>query len=232
MKVKLLRHTSEPENIIAAAAKLCYNSSVSYEDVINNLSKDKASEFIKKLKSYHHYSPFEHATFTFYVEGVSRSLLAQLTRHRLFSFSVRSQRYVQENDFETTVPSKIFNNKKNKEIYDNTIDFINNSYKELINNGVRPEDARSILPNSCCTRLIATANVRELWHFFSERMCTHAQTEIRELAKQMHELCYEVSPALFEGMDMKCSQIGYCPEGNRSCGLKPTLDKLKEEAGN
>lgn len=218
MKVKLLRYTQHPEKVIAAAAKLCYSSAANYEDIMENMDDNKAAEFIQKLKSYGHYSPFEHVTFTFYIEGISRSLLAQLTRHRLFSFSVRSQRYCNENNFGTVMPESISRNKKNAEIFNEAIGFVKDSYAELIKNGVKPEDARSILPNACCTRLISTANVRELWHFFGERMCTHAQSEIRQLATEMYKQCYEVSPVLFEGMKAKCEQLNYCPEGARGCG--------------
>ncbi|MDN5300836.1 MAG: thymidylate synthase [Thermoanaerobacteraceae bacterium] len=92
MKVTILTHTPEPEKTVAAAARLCY-SNISASEIMENLSEEKASSFIKKLMDMGHMSPTEHVSFTFAVDGVSRTLLAQLTRHRIASYSVQSLRY-------------------------------------------------------------------------------------------------------------------------------------------
>jgi len=92
MKVKILSHTPEPEKTVAAAARLCY-SNTSASEIMENFSEEKAASFIKKLMDMGHMSPVEHVSFTFAVDGVSRTLLAQLTRHRIASYSVQSLRY-------------------------------------------------------------------------------------------------------------------------------------------
>ena len=92
LKVELLKYTPDPEEIIAMGAKLCY-SNAQIKD-LKNIDKEKRSGFIKRLVDMGHLSPIEHASFTFGIEGVSRALLAQVTRHRIASFSVQSQRYV------------------------------------------------------------------------------------------------------------------------------------------
>ena len=108
MKVKLLEYTPEPEKIIAAAAKLCYSKEVDIKTLLDGLTPAKVDSFIAKLESMHHESPMEHITFTFGIEGVSRALLAQITRHRIgTSFSVRSQRYCSESNFEYIIPESI-----------------------------------------------------------------------------------------------------------------------------
>ena len=97
--VILLAYTPEPERTVAAAAKLCYSSS-GINQLNDSLTDEKAASFVEMLSEIGHESPIEHASFTFGIEGVSRSLLAQITRHRMASFSVKSQRYVREKDFQ------------------------------------------------------------------------------------------------------------------------------------
>lgn len=92
MKVKILSHTPEPEKTVAAAARLCY-SNTSASEIMENFTEEKAASFIKKLMDMGHMSPVEHVSFTFAIDGVSRTLLAQLTRHRIASYSVQSLRY-------------------------------------------------------------------------------------------------------------------------------------------
>jgi len=92
MKVTVLTHTPDPERVVAAAARLCY-SNTSASGLMENFSDEKASAFIKKLMDMGHMSPTEHVSFTFAIDGVSRTLLAQITRHRIASFSVQSLRY-------------------------------------------------------------------------------------------------------------------------------------------
>ena len=106
MTVRLIAHTPEPEKVVAAAAKLCY-SDAHITDLLDGLDEEKTARFLTMLSDLGHASPIEHASFTFGIEGVSRSLLAQLTRHRIASFSVQSQRYVAETMFEYVVPPQI-----------------------------------------------------------------------------------------------------------------------------
>lgn len=109
MKVTLIAHTPEPEKTVAAAARLCYSPS-NIEALQNGLDDQKAADFVAMLTEMGHESPTEHASFTFGIEGVSRSLLAQITRHRIASFSVQSQRYVREDSFEFVTPPAIEEN--------------------------------------------------------------------------------------------------------------------------
>ena len=106
MNVKLLAYTPAPERTVACAAKLCY-AAADIDTVMDGLTDEKAGSFLDMLTEIGHESPIEHASFTFGIEGVSRSLLAQITRHRLASYSVQSQRYVKESSFEFVVPPEI-----------------------------------------------------------------------------------------------------------------------------
>ena len=105
--VTLIRYTPVPEEAVALAAKLCYSRS-HISDLEEKISANDQTEFINRLMSMGHESVMEHVTFTFGIEGVSRVLLAQLTRHRIASFSVQSQRYVSyEKGFGYILPPSI-----------------------------------------------------------------------------------------------------------------------------
>lgn len=222
MKVALIRHTLSPEEVVALGARLCY-SKARVDDLLERVEARDQTEFVHRIMSMGHDSVLEHATFTFGIEGVSRVLLAQITRHRMASFSVQSQRYVSyESGFGYIVPPKIeaLGEEATAE-FCRQMDTMHQWYtqwQEKLGTGEGGnEDARFVLPGACETRMMVTMNVRELRHFFSLRMCSRAQWEIRALATEMHRLCMEVAPALFENAGPGCLR-GACPEGEKSCG--------------
>ena len=242
LHVALIRHTLSPEELVALGARLCYSRAT--VDALNErVSSADQTAFCEKILGMGHESVLEHATFTFGVEGVSRVLLAQLTRHRLASFSVQSQRYVSyEKGFGYIVPPRIAAlGEEAAQEYARQMDQMHTWYldwqERLGKTGEGSnEDARFVLPGACETRLMMTMNVRELRHFFSLRMCSRAQWEIRALATEMHRLCMEVAPALFADAGPGCLR-GRCPEGEKSCGRmneireerKMLLEKLQQE---
>lgn len=230
LKVTLLSHTPNPDEVIASAAKLCYSSKPVSEIVDKTKSnKEETAKFIERLSELHHGSPFEHVSFTFAIEGVSRALTHQLVRHRIASYSQKSQRYVTENQFEFVIPDSIKNSKNPEtiEIYKETMKLIQRNYSSLINDyNIPKEDARMLLPNACETKIIVTMNARTLFNFFNHRCCVRAQWEIRKLAFAMLKVVKEVAPETFKNAGASCITYGYCPEGNMSCGAFPTLDKL------
>ena len=234
MKVILITHTPEPEKVIATSAKLCYSNS-NIENLLDNLSEETNKEFLDKLPQAHQ-SPFEHVTFTFGIEGVSRAFLSQMTRHRIASYSVQSQRYVNLKDtFEYIIPPEIQDDEECLKIFNETIAREKWAYNTLSNklkdkyiiNGMSEiqaekkaiEDARFILPNASETKMIVTMNIRSLYNFFALRCCNNAQWEIREVANEMLKICKEVSPTLFKNAGASCVR-GKCLEGNKSCGKR------------
>lgn len=202
MKVTLVRNTLYPEMLAGDAAALCYNGKNPERSL--DIAMDGGHE-----------SVIEHATCTFLVDGVSRVLLAQITRHRLASFSVQSQRYcgvkpewivppkVKERGFELTYI------KRCEECYD--------TFCDMVQCGVPDEDARYVIPQGVQCRLMVTMNLRELRHFFSLRCCTRAQWEIRNLADEMLRICKYAAPRIFVDAGPGCVR-GHCPEGEKSCG--------------
>ncbi len=255
-KVTLITHTPDPERTIAAAAKLCY-SPAEISDVMEKLTPEKTTDFIEMLSGLGHQSPVEHAVFTFGIEGVSRTLLAQITRHRIASYSVQSQRYVRENDFQYVLPPQIEADPEAKaeflaameesiEHYRRITEILKKKRtEEFMAEGMEPkaaarkaekiaiEDARFVLPNACDTKMIVTMNARSLMNFFRLRCCNRAQWEIRDVADQMLALCLSVAPTLFGKSGPPCV-AGVCPEGKMTCGLmtevREKYRRMKEES--
>ena len=226
MKVTLLTNTPEPEKIVAAAARCCYSND-DPDKLLDEMTDEKAAKFLQKLNDLGHQSPLEHVSFTFAVSGVSRALLAQITRHRLASFSVRSQRYCGFEDSDFVKPPSIANAGV-EDIFNEALEQCKKNYDKLIDAGIAKEDARMVLPNAAVTSMVVTMNARELLHFFSLRCCTRAQWEIRNLANEMVKLVKKVAPNLFAKAGAACVQLGYCPEGKFSCGRAPSLNQKEK----
>ncbi len=232
MQVWLIAHSPDPEKIVAAAAKLCYSHSNACE-IMDNLTQEKTDNFLNMLMDIGHESPVEHVTFTFAIEGISRSLLAQFTRHRMASYSVKSQRYVTENKFEYIMPPEIAADEETRKIFEAAMENDVENYNKLadilktryVNEGMDEkkaekkaiEDARYVLPNACETKMVVTMNARSLINFFRHRCCERAQWEIRECADKMLKLVKDVAPTLFRHAGPPCVS-GACPEGKMSCG--------------
>ena len=200
MTVRLIAHTPEPEKVVAAAAKLCYSDS-HIPDLLDGLDEARTARFLDMLSDLGHASPIEHASFTFGIEGVSRSLLAQITRHRIASFSVQSQRYVRLDDFRYVVPPAIEAVPEAKAAFLAAMEQDAASYLDLAHKleeghaarlmaegmperearrkaeKLANEDARFALPNACETKMVVTMNARSLHNFFRLRCCERAQWE-------------------------------------------------------
>ncbi len=253
-RVTLLTYTPDPEKTVAAAAKLCY-SATGAADLFDGLDTEKAKSYVEMLERLGHESPLEHASFTFTIEGVSRAFLAQITRHRIASYSVQSQRYVKRDNYDFIVPPNIAEDEEALAEYNHIMDecvegyqrlteiLQRNSAKKLMAEGktedeawkvaekIAIEDARFVLPNASDTKMVVTMNVRSLHNFFRLRCCNRAQWEIRSVADQMLKLCREAAPSLFANAGPSCVSDGRCSEGKMSCG-KPRTELImnKEKA--
>lgn len=231
MTVSLLAHTPDAERVVAAAAKNCY-SAVGGKALLERMDDAEVESFLVKFLSLGHESLLEHAVFTFSVDGVSRSLLAQITRHRIASFSVKSQRYVSEKNFESVTPPSVCESAEASDIFAGAVAASGKAYRELIALGIPKEDARFVLPNACATNIVFTMNARELLHFFRLRCCNRAQWEIRALADEMLSLVRSAAPKLFTRAGPGCVWET-CPEGTMSCGKAAAIrNKYRGEPNN
>jgi thymidylate synthase (FAD) len=234
MNVKLLAHTPNPEAVIASAARLCY-SSATIDDLMKKSEDDESTrKYIDMLMSLGHESPIEHVSFTFGIEGISRACSHQLVRHRIASYSQKSQRYVNETQFEYVTPEAIASDSVTKDVYDETMQLLQGRYDSIragliqkyVKDGMDEkaaekkanEDARMVLPNACCTSIVLTMNIRSLFNFFKHRCCNRAQWEIRDVADEMLRQCMEVAPNIFKYAGPDCVTKGKCSEGKMSCG--------------
>lgn len=217
MKVEVISYTQNPLETIEKAASTCYDSKPSPEGKI----------MMACYRNGHH-SVLEHVSFTYQVTGVSRALLAQLTRHRIVSFSVRSQRYCAEDGFGYVTPETIRKNEKALRIYDQIMDNITSAYTLLTALNIPKEDARFILPNACETVITFTCNLRELIHICNERLCSRAQWEIRAMVKAMVNETVKVFPEVKDMLVPKCEmnkQLPFCPE-EQCCGRHKRLKEV------
>lgn len=240
MKVELIAHTPNPDYVVAMSAKLCY-SKVGVSDIKDGLDDEKVEKFISHLTSIGHESPVEHISFTFAIEGISRTCTHQLVRHRIASYSQQSQRYVKLNQFEYIIPPQIEKNEKAKSIfiksmiesqraYDDIVDalmednvkfYLGQGYDENKSKSMAEkksiEDARYVFPNACETKIVVTMNARTLLNFFEHRLCERAQWEIKEMAYLMLEEVKKVSPHIFKNSGPSCVSKNKCKEGAMSC---------------
>ena len=217
MEVKLISYNDNIIDIIHTACRTCYSKLTpieiynknTYTDLDCEISEEqitadnnKKIELIKKVMNSGHLSTTEHAYFTFAIAGVSRALLAQITRHRLCSFSVQSQRYVEiKENLEDLIVlntcgtkhqkiellSKYFVFKDDNDLF---IDSCLNAliqYLKLIKEGYKAEDARNVLPNATKTNILLSCNLRQLMHICNLRLCKHAQLEVRTMVGKMKD---------------------------------------------
>ncbi len=225
MDVRLLSSSVEPDRTAAAAAQGCYSERAAHQ-ILGDLSEEGAAQILRMVMGSGHHSVVEHAVFSFSVEGVSRSLTHQLVRHRIASYSQQSQRYVKIVEPQVVLPASMEKDPGRKERFQALMTDIWSLYRELVEAGVPVEDARYILPNATATNITITMNARSLLNFFAIRCCTRAQWEIRDLACRMLELVKTKAPVIFRKAGPSCVVLGYCPEGEKSCGRYPTLEDI------
>ncbi|HET6365446.1 MAG: FAD-dependent thymidylate synthase [Nitrospirota bacterium] len=224
LNVVLLRHTPEPEEVVAMAAKLCYSPS-GVEELKEKIEAKDQAAFVEKLASIGHLSPIEHVSFSFGIEGISRACSHQLVRHRVASYSQQSQRYVKEEQFDYVIPPSIKQDPALTREFEKFMAEAQENYTKVLKRleelGYKGEagqqDARYLLPNAAETKIVVTMNARELLHFFRVRCCNRAQWEIREMAERMLAHVKRVAPTIFAKSGPGCLYAP-CPEGKMTCG--------------
>jgi len=195
VEVELIAVTPDAEELIEAAGRTCY-------DTGDRAGADSAAKFIRMLIRRGHLSVLEHAAATFRVTGVSRALTHQLVRHRLASYSQRSQRYVGEAGFPYVTPPSVAGNADGHRAFDDAVENARAAYERLIGMGVPREDARFVLPNATATEIVMTADFREWRHVLALRGHASAQWEIRRLAIAILKELKRQAPATFADFEI------------------------------
>lgn len=206
-KITLIRASSNPLELVNMACSLTMKK---------NFKDFKSSkELVKFCLDANHTSIFEHINYTFLIEGATRNFLAQITRHRIASYTSGSQHYQNYKDYGFKISSKNINI-KNMEILKMTTDVAMNSYNQLITNGVPHYEARQVLPGGMENNLIITINARSLINFLNLRLCTRNTEEIFLIAKEIKALLETHFPELFKYVGADCLMAS-CKQGKFSC---------------
>ena len=225
--VALISYTPDPERTIAAAARVS-TSPVGATKLMEKLTPQAVDRLLARLIASGHLSPFEHASFTFAIEGISRVTSHQLVRHRMASYTQQSQRYVSLKEFDYITPATISAKPELEARYRDMVRAAHRLYLEMLDAGIPAEDARYVLPQAAETRLVMTMNARELIHVCSLRLCLRAQWEIVELFERVKAEVEKVAPRLGAELKPKCYRLGYCDEAE-SCGIFPTAAEVVRE---
>jgi thymidylate synthase (FAD) len=183
------------DGLIEHAGRVCYNRT-------DSDGKNTAA-FIKARLKEGHESIIEHCVATFEITGISRACSHQIVRHRISSVSQESQRYVDMSECSFTVPPEIACDEEALCIWNKALDMTQLAYRMLRRRGITKENARMLLPQATQTRMVFTANFRELRHFFNMRCQKAAQWEIREVAKEMLRLMNDFTPNVFGDLFQK-----------------------------
>ena len=184
---RYLHGSGTPEELLEHAGRVCYRSQ----------GRGDPAKFLRARVREGHESLIEHASATFEISGISRACSHQLVRHRLASFSQESQRYVEMPDPDWALPPAIAAHPEALAVWQRFSGEVQSAYRALRELEVRKEDARFVLPNAAATRVIMTANFRELLHLFRLRISREAQWEIRDVCVWMLELIYPEAPSVF-----------------------------------
>ena len=235
MDVRLLEATDDPERVICTAARSDYSSGFvgdqSFAETMSTIEgetiEEKKRTLVGHLLDHGHFGPFEHPQATFGVKGISRSCMAQLTRHRHVSFDVQSMRYVafdevdpdevREGAMVVTPPAVtdadwIGRNQRRtdtdeatverrREVFRESVTQSVESYQELLDLGMAPEDARFVLPIGTEVNLVFSLNARMLMHVADMRAAADSQWEIRELTEAVLDRAADWCPLTFAHYD-------------------------------
>ena len=196
MEVKLISKTPNFMKTCWVAARTCYSSNSPIELIQENKSEEEMIRLLDRILKSKHLSVVEHCAMTFAVKNVSRTLLAQYSRHRIgVSLSVQSQRYVSESSekncgiFDVVVPETISTNKDAQIEFNAFLKNTQKTYDRLLAYGVTKQDARFVLPGGACTNFVTTLNLRSFMDVYQKRVVTPgAQWEIKEMLLKMRDL--------------------------------------------
>ena len=188
-------------NKLERIGRTCYKSE-------GNITEDSAERFVKTIIKNGHESVLEHESISVRVicdRGVSH----EIVRHRIASYSQESTRYCNYsndkfgNELTFIKPCFFEEGSKGYEIWKKSMQNIENEYMELIEVGAKPQEARSILPNSLKTEIVMTMNLREWRHFFKLRCDKAAHPQMREVANMILDIFKEKLPVIFRDLEVQ-----------------------------
>lgn len=192
MKVTLIEYTNNSREILIFAKSTRLGMTPKgFKDIVYLPEKDKKKEIDYAFGTIK--SSLEFIDYIILYEDVTRAFTHQLVRHRVgVSFAQQSQRTVDVSEFNYYVPNSL--DSKNKSIYEEAMQEINNAYVKMIHEGTKPEDARGILPTNIYTNILMKINLRALSEMMSSRLCNRAQKEFRDAMIATKEAVINIHP--------------------------------------
>lgn len=209
-KITLLHHT--PIEAIMKATSMPYQSK-------------PTKKLVKNVWDLQHRSIARHGMASFIIEGVSQSLLRQISRHPHINLTVKSTRYCDMTDTDVAIPKSLDNGGINQYEYLNDMELIMGIYakwkgfEETIGKG---DIAKLFLPLASTTDLVLSGNYQALYEFCELRNCIRSEAEIRNLSLQMTQILKEIMPEIFQDLGCRGDEYKICPEKFDSCGKYPT----------
>lgn len=204
LKITLIQSTENPRMLVSLACNLTQKRKVQ-----NSISEMTSVKLVEYLMKANHTSPLEHCSITVLIENISRSFLAQITRHRMGSFTSASQHYTTYNKFPNILDPRMIN----MEAVTQFLDQADSMYSYLISVGIPKEEARQVLPNAKAVNLLWTVNTRSLINFFNQRLCKRNVDEMYYFAQKMRNICLVWWPELFNLVGPDCETLGGCTQG-------------------
>lgn len=195
-KVKLLWATPDPMNAVSTALKITMKKN--FLD-----GKTLSPKTIQSVVNMGHTSVFEHVVYSFLILGASRSHLAQITRHRMASYTSGSQHYQVYSDYGARGHKSL----TGVETFQNAIAASMEAYNKLVDDGYHSYEARQVLPNGMENNLLFTINARSLINFLSLRTCKRNTAEIKDVADKIHVIAKEHFPELFDHVGPPCKMV-------------------------
>ena len=204
IRIEVMQCTPYPDNLVASACSITQKQSLHKINVGADYGK-----LIKYLFTANHTSPFEHAYITFLITNVSRSFLAQITRHRMGSFTSASQHYQKYDSYPNVLNPEMISMEEVSQFLEQA----DAMYSYLISNNIPKEEARQVLPNAKAVNILWTVNARSLINFFNQRLCRRNVEEMANFARRLLIECKKWFPDLFELVGPDCITLGGCTQG-------------------
>lgn len=209
MNVKMIQCTKNARELLIFSKRTRHmTSEAEFADVMRMPESEKMQEMQYVLSTIG--SSWEFVSYVFFITNVTRAFTHQLVRHRVgIAFAQQAQRVGTQEGFGYMVPGGVVKT-GTTELYDNTMSDIQDGYKRLLDKGVRPQDARGVLPTNIHTNILVKVNLRALSDMLTVRLCLRAQGEFQNVARLMQQRVLSVHPWASEVLAPNCLRYGVC----------------------
>ena len=240
IKVKLINKMDMTDDrYLSNITKITYSEKLNgKQDIADQILdiENSNTKIVENVVKFNHTSILEHLNYTFLIEGASRSFLAQVTRHRHFSFTSGSQHYIDYSKIaDFVIPVELLEIENEAERAEKISKYLTTNsvslekYKALIEDGVKPEVARQVLPNGMRNNLVITGNLRQFINFLNQRLCFRNTSEIHYIAYKIYQELYKLNPEIMKQVGPDCMVRGFCTQGHKTCGKgRIKIEDIKE----